>query len=360
MNTLKRFFVQLLEARRHHLPDPALLLDFSDIHRILIVRQHDQLGDLLISTPAIRAVRKRFPLAAITLVVREYTAPLAEHNPNIDHLLVFSENLRQWSIGKLRTFWRGLRANGGFDCAIVLNTVSRSFSSDMIAVLSGARYLVGPDLPSYDSSRPERIYNVIARRSPQQKTEIERNIDIVRVLGADENNWEYDLVLTETEDSEGLAIYESLNLSEGMRVLGVHFGGENPAKCLPLETLAAVIDESVKRFDCQVMLVRGPHEEARLQALERLVHVPVSVAPVMPLRIVAALIRRCNLFICNDTGALHIASSQRVPTISFHAISDPAVWKPVHPRHRAIKAEGGKIEKISAEAVMEEIQSVWG
>jgi ADP-heptose:LPS heptosyltransferase len=259
----------------------------------------------------------------------------------------------------LYSFWRQLR-NGRYDCAIVLNTVSRSFSSDTIAVLSRAKYIVGPDLPSYDASRPEKIYNVVARRSPGQKTEIERNLDIVRTLGADENDWEYDLVLTEAETAEGLKVYRSLNLSEGKRVLGVHFGGENPAKCLPLATLAAVIERAIVQFDCQVIVIRGPGEDARLKTLKGLLNIPISVAPVLPLRIAADLIRRCDLFVCNDTGTLHLASSQRVPTVSFHAISDPDVWKPAHARHRAIRAEGGLIETISADAVMEEIQSLWG
>ena len=105
----------------------------------------------------------RFPNAYIAIVVREYTAPVVEHNPYVDEVIVFYEKLRRWNLRKLVQFWKSVR--NGFDCVIVLNTISRSLSSDIIALLSGAKYIVGPGHLLLDPSRPERIYNVIVPRS---------------------------------------------------------------------------------------------------------------------------------------------------------------------------------------------------
>ena len=218
--TLKRLLFRLINAFRSG-TRYALPTSHDSFNRILIVRQHDQLGDLLIATPALRAMRRKFPNAFIAVVVREYTAPVVEHNPYIDEVIVFYEKLWRWNIRKLIMFWKSLR--NGFDCVIVLNTISRSLSSDIIALLSGAKYIVGPDHLLLDPSLPEKIYNVPIRRSSAQKHEIERNLDIVRALGADENDFEYDLVLTDAEVNEAERIYQSLGIAARQNGSGCAF-----------------------------------------------------------------------------------------------------------------------------------------
>lgn len=354
---LKRLFLPLVESLAPPAHSGGNAIPAEPLKKILIVRQHDQLGDVLISTPAIRAVRKRFPNAYIAIVVREYTASMMLGNPSVDKVIVFSEKLHYWTWKKWRRFWQEVRDDGGYDCAIVLNTVSRSMTSDIIAVLSRARIIVGPRQPSQDNGHTERIYTIVTERDPAAKSEIERNLDIVKALGAVENNHEYDFVLTEEEKAQSLTVVHSMGMKFSRPMLGVHFGAENPAKRLPLETLAMVIDESVEKFGYDVVLLRGPGEEQRLEKLMHLVKVPVHAAPVLPLRIAAAVIGRCSLFLCNDTGTLHIASGLRVPTVSFHALTDPAIWKPAHPRHIGIYAANGNIGSITAKEIMQAIEN---
>lgn len=326
-------------------------LPVKSFKRILIVRQHDQLGDLLIATPAIRAVRKKFPHAFIAVVAREYTAPILECNPYVDEIIIFYEKLWRWNIRKAISFLRSLRGHHGFDCAIVLNTISRSFSSDLIALFSRAPYIIGPDHISHDMSRPEKIYNVISRRSPAETTEIRRNIEIVETLGAEMNDFEYDLVLKDDEVLKAEKIFQSLTMNPQKNIVGVHFGALNPSKCFPLDRLALLIDWMIEKFDAEIVLIVSPNEiERREYLVSKLIH-KVHSAPIMPLRVLAALMRHVSLFICNDTGTLHIASSQRVATVSFHSLSDPAIWKPPQPRHIALRAIDGLITSITIEQV---------
>ncbi|MDE3057491.1 MAG: glycosyltransferase family 9 protein [Bacteroidota bacterium] len=331
-------------------------LPFESLRRILIVRQHDQLGDLLIATPAIRAVRKKFPKAHLAVVVREYTEPMMRNNPHVDEVIIFYERLRRWNYHRLKTFWLALRAGGGYDCAIVLNTVSRSLSSDIIALLSKAKYIVGSDHLPHETHSGEKIYNLVVHRSPGQETEIERNLDIVRALEADEADLEYDLVPTHKERIEAGHIFLALGLPEAKMTAGVHFGAIDPTRCFPLHKLAQVIDFMVERFDVNVVLIAGPNEIERRTFLLSHVHHKVFSAPVMPLRVMAAFVRHLQLFLCNDTGTLHIAASQRVPTVSFHGANDPAVWKPPHPRHIAVRADDALITSITIEQVMNAVE----
>ncbi|HTY10543.1 MAG TPA: glycosyltransferase family 9 protein [Bacteroidota bacterium] len=350
---LKRSLFRLVNSFRPGIRYSPQQLPLESFNRILIIRQHDQLGDLMIATPAIRALRRKFPKAFIAVVVREYTAPVIEHNPYVDEVIVFYEKLGRWNIRKFVSFWKSVRNK--FECVILLNTISRSLSSDLIALLSGAKYIVGPDHLKLDPSIPEKIYNVQVHRPQGQKHEIQRNLDIVRGLGADENDLEYDLVLTDAEVYEAERVYQILGIAPKAIVVGVHFGALNPSKCFPLDKLAAVIDWTIERYRAEAVLIVSPNEVDRKRIIESSLHHNVHSAPVMPLRIMAAFLRHLNLLMCNDTGTLHIAASQRVPTISFHSLSDPSIWKPPHPRHIAVRADDALITSITVEQVKEAV-----
>jgi ADP-heptose:LPS heptosyltransferase len=353
---LKRLLLQIIGLFRSGRKISPRELPVNRLKRILIVRQHDQLGDLLITTPAIRAVRRRFPNAYIGVVVREYTAPVIWDNPNVDEIIVYYEKLKKWNMQMFSLFLDQLRRDGGYDCAIVLNTISRSVSSDIIAVLSKAKYIIGPDHLKLDPDMPEKIYNVITPRSQHQQLEIEHNLDIVKAIGVPADGYEYDLSLDEEEQKEANKIYHELHLESGSMKIGVHFGTLDPTRRFPLPKLARVIDWIKNNTESDVILIVGPNEVRMRDELLRMLKTKVACAPQMPLRISAAFIQRLNLFLCNDTGTLHIASALRVPTLSFHSANDPAVWKPPHPRHTAVRAHDAKITSITAEQVIDALK----
>ncbi len=114
--TLKRYLFRLINAFRSGKQYAPSELPIDSFERILIIRQHDQLGDLLIATPAVRALRRKFPNAFIAIVVREYTAPVVQNNPYVDEIIVFYEKLWRWNVHKVITFWNEVRND--FDCTI--------------------------------------------------------------------------------------------------------------------------------------------------------------------------------------------------------------------------------------------------
>ena len=133
--------------------------------------------------------------------------------------------------------------------------------------------------------------------------------------------------------------------------MGVHFGALNPLKCFPLDSLAFIIDWTIENYDVEILPIVGPNEIQRRDYLVSMLSHAVHLTEVMPFRIMAAFMRHLSLFICNDTGTLHIASSQRVPTVSFHSLTDPAIWKPPHARHIALRADDALITSITVEQV---------
>ncbi|KAB2923158.1 MAG: glycosyltransferase family 9 protein [Bacteroidetes bacterium] len=357
----KRFFLSVIGALRPVRPLPPASLPLKMFRRILVVKQHDQLGDLLVTTPAIRALRKRYPEAFIAVVVREYTAPLMWENPNVDDIIVFREKVKRWDLGWVRQFLGQLRDGGGFDCAVVLNSVSRSMSSDVIALLSRAKYIVGPNHLSLMPGEPERIYNSVTPRVKGVQSEIQHYLDIVRAIGAAPDGMEYDYVVTDEEAAEAEKMLYDAGARSAEALVGVHLGALNREKRLPLDTLAHVIARIKKEFTCEVAVFHGPHDASLCdQLLTKVDRRSVRVLPLMPLRTAAAVIRKMNLLLCNDTGTMHIASAVRTPTVSFHSISEPAQWKPPHERHIGLRAADRRIGSIKPDEVMAAVREQMG
>ena len=329
-------------------------IDWTGVNRILVIRQHDQFGDFLLTTPALRALRLRFPQARITLVVRDYLEPVARNNPDIDHLLVFHESAWRWTPHAILQFKEELATP--FDLAVVFNTVSHSLSSDLIAAFSGARVRLGPETPTFDHCTVNPFYTLLAPVDPAQKHQVDRNLDVVRYIGAETDSHQYRFRLTDAEEVSGRLTLASLLPSSARRVIGLHFGTGDIRKRYPIAQLAHVCDQLGHDSATALLAIPAPGEDALLDALTKLTTVPLIQMPTLPLRIVASVLDQLNLLICNDTGVLHLAAAVNTPTVSFHAISDPAVWKPIGPRFIGLYARNGSIGTIPVDEVITAVQ----
>ncbi len=190
---------------------------------------------------------------------------------------------------------------------------------------------------------------MLTPRAAHDQLEIEHNLDIVKAFGVPPDGYDYDLLLDEEEVNEAEKVYHSLHIEGAALTIGVHFGTLDDTRRLPIQRLSQLIDWIKNDTGCEVVLIIGPNEVKMRDSLLRITKNKVICAPLMPLRVSAAFIRKMNLFICNDTGTLHIASAMNVPTVSFHSTNDPAVWKPPHDRHVAVRADDKKITSITLE-----------
>ena len=344
-------------ARHPQRPGPGLRSVEPDrIKRILIIRQHDQFGDFLLTTPAIRALRARFPDAHLALVVRAYLYPVAQGNPDVDEVLVFHESAFGWKPRDIRSFVGLMRRPT--DLAIVFNTVSHSLSSDLIAWLSGAPVVMGPASPTFDHLDHNPFYTVNVPVDPEPRHQIQRNLDLVRYVGADTDDFSYGYAMSAEERTGGREVIESLSGGPEGPVVAVHFGTGDARKRYPVEHLARVCEELAARHSARILVILAPGEDELLRALREETSTPLRCAPPMTLRMVAGVIHAADLLVCNDTGVLHLAAAVGTPTLSFHATSDPAWWKPPGARHRAFYAVNQRIEQISPDRVCREITAM--
>ncbi|HBZ86441.1 MAG: hypothetical protein A2509_07820 [Candidatus Edwardsbacteria bacterium RIFOXYD12_FULL_50_11] len=349
----KYFKAALLKALGLLLPDrrhQAREVDLSLIRRVIVIRQHDQLGDLLLSTPAFRALRQALPQAQITVVARQYTYRVLEHNPDIDRILVFPEKLYQATPAKLWRLWQGLRQ--GCDLAVVLNTISHSLSSDILARLTGARYILGSAENPFPGARPNLFYNLLAPGFGERVHETRRNLRILEYLNIRTKDMGESCALSPQEEEQGRDIlYKNHIMPE--RTVGIHLGAYNVCNRWPYQNYAALADWLVKDFGFQVAVFWGPGEDELGERFLGLVKGDVKVLSGLDIRQLASVMKPLRLMVCNDTGVMHLSAALGTPTFAIFGRSEPEFWRPLNRNFYGVRG----LDKTCASAELEVVQS---
>ncbi|MGH7723800.1 MAG: glycosyltransferase family 9 protein [Candidatus Eiseniibacteriota bacterium] len=340
----------------------------SRVRRILIVKTHDQLGDFLVATPAIAALRTRFPDATIGLVVRDYLAPLARHVPGVDRLWI----LPRGGPAGVGAIVATLASIAGFrpDLAFVMNSVSRSKTADLIAALSGARAIIGRSrvgagpLDAGPEPTLDALYDLDLPLEARSAHQVDRLLDLVRWTGASAASPRMLFVLDESERAAGRRMLANLAQEASGRGalakrVGIHPAAANALKCWPVESFVALgvalaSDSGAGHgggtdlFVLDTPKEPGPaHDVAQgLRARD----VRAAIVPPLPLAEFAGVLSALDLLVCNDSGVMHLAAAIGIPTVSIHSLGDPKEWAPQS--ERAIALRGEPIARVSVDDVL--------
>ncbi len=286
------------------------------MENILIVRT-DRLGDVLLTTPVSTALRAMFPRARISWLVRPYTAPLLEHNPDIDHILVD----RGDSPGRLADRIRDER----FDAAIVAYPRWR-----IVWALWRARVPVriGPANKAYCILLNRRIRQ---RRSKGAKHEADYNLELLKPLGASFKRYPTRYVATDAEREAARRLLETKGISGAKPVAILHPGSGGSSARWPLGHFTELGDR-LQAAGCDLLVTGGPGEDHEGAMAGKMRRTPAFVAPgSVNLRELAAILSRADLVVTNSTGPLHLAVALGVPTVSIYSpvpTRHPARWGP--------------------------------
>lgn len=332
-------------------------VDWSRVRRVLIIRQQDQLGDFLLSTPAIRAVRNRFPAAHIGIVVKDYFAGTMLNSPFVDERLVFCRKGRDWTAGKFLSLWKRLYKK--WDFAIVLSSESHSLTSDLLALLSGARWILGSARSPYGGCRRNFMYNLLAPDSAPSSHQSARNLDIVRIIGAGSDGLHESIHVTAGEKDAILLRFPEL-YGGTRQVVGFHIGANKKENRWPLARFAE-LREMLHRAGLKGPVVFwGPAEKNLGLEFLRLVKRPVHAVEPVDLREQAVHFALCDAVVCNDTGVMHLCASVGTPLVAVFGPTDPEFWKPAGGSFIALRSRDRKTESVSAVEVRKALFQILG
>jgi ADP-heptose:LPS heptosyltransferase len=147
-----------------------------------------------------------------------------------------------------------------------------------------------------------------------------------------------EFLLYEEDYAEAAALLKLLPTGRRPRV-GMHVGARPPARRWPLEHFAALADELVRFFNAEVLLTGGPDEKTMVRGvLERMETRAINLAGKTSLGGLAALMRKLDLFVSNDTGPAHLAVAVDCPSVTIFGPAEPQRWAPLdRERHPIVR-----------------------
>jgi heptosyltransferase II len=307
--------------------------------RILIVLPN-WVGDLVLSTPALKALRERFPESHVAFLLRSHLADILAGSRWADEVLRWPASSKGQSRPKRRQGFLGFAAelrDRHYDWAVLF---SNSFRAALLARLAGIRCRIGYDrdgrgLLLTDKLLPER-YN--GKYVPVPMTRY--YIAMARYLGCRACSSQPELFTTPEEDSAVNKVIATAGVSPAQPLVVLNPGSSfGPAKRWLPERFAEVGDRLAAEHGAAVFISCGPKETKTAWEVSGYMRQPATVLadPVMPLGPSKALIRRASLLVTNDTGPRHFANAFGTPVVTVFGPTDQQWTATDSPNERAIQ-----------------------
>ena len=304
--------------------------------KILIMRT-DRLGDAILSTPAIANLRKFYPDSYIAFLCRPYTKDVVEGNPYLDEIIIYDKNKEHKSIFSSIKFCLSLRKKN-FDTVFILNPNNRS---NMLAFFAGIPHRIGLNRKmGHLLTQP-----IEDKKHEGKKHELEYTLDILKEAG---------IPITEKQTyfpikKESEKRIEELLLANGIKnndFVVIHPSASCPSKRWMLDNfikLSRLIKEKTK---LKVIIISSKEEKKFAEELTKEERV-IDFRGILSICDIGVLLKQSKLFVSNDSGPVHIASSLNVPVISIFGRNDPGLspmrWKPLGEKsfyiHKAISCK---------------------
>ncbi|MDI3316075.1 MAG: glycosyltransferase family 9 protein [Bacillota bacterium] len=308
------------------------------------------LGDTLFATPALRALRRRFPGAQVTVLAWSSNAELLAGNPAVDRL---------WEAeGPIELpRWLVTCQEARFDLAVGLSNVG-----SWLAAFSGARWRTG-----FASQSLGLLYNVPV---PDRRDlhAVDYALRVAAALGAEPPRDPAPEVYPSPAERRWARRFERRFRLPGRPLVAIHPGGRFfPQKRWPATYFARLASELERRRGARLLVVGGPDDaeagEAILDALAERGN-GRNLAGRIGLRRTAALLARADLFVGNDSAPLHLAWAMGTPTLALFGPTDPRNFAPRGERHRLLQVPmscgpcvhwmGGTLEYLAARRYQED------
>lgn len=294
----------------------------ESVHRI-VVRSPNWIGDAVMCEPAVSAVGRLFPHAELTLLAKPAVAELFKGHPAVSDVLVYEDRGQHEGLtGK----WRLARAmrRGRFDLAILFQN---AFEAALLAFLAGIprRYGYATD------GRRLLLSDPVPRPGKQAVAhQVEYYLGMLRPLGCEERAVPPRLALFREEETAMARRLAQSGITGSELLIGLNpgstYGGAK--RWLP-ERFAETADRLAGQYDARVLIVGARGEEPLAQAIAgRIKAKTVVLSGKTSVRDLMAAVKRCAVFITNDTGPMHIAAAFGVPVV---AVFGPTDWRTTAP-----------------------------
>ncbi len=280
----------------------------EQIQHILIIR-FSSIGDIVLTTPTLRALRRRFPDARIDMATKQEYAELVETNPALNHVYRYDSRS---GIGGVLRFGRELRQIR-YDLCVDLHGNVRS---------RALRLLIQPTTQTV-FSKQMLARTLLVRAKINRYGRIlpvpERYLASVARFGVQNDEKGLELFPTQNEETHVAGLFAAEHLHDEELVVGFGAIAAHPLKQWPIENFIALGQRLIERHQARIVLFGGPGDRATAERIaQQLSNQPIVLCGRVSLLASAVALKRCAIFVGNDTGTVHIAAAMQRPVVALY------------------------------------------
>lgn len=339
--------------------------------KILVVRT-DRVGDVVLSTPVLKALRENYPRAHIAIMVSPYTREIVEGNPYVDEIIVYDKNKEYRGVIGFWKFVRELKKKN-FDLAIILHTKKRT---NLIAYLSRIPRRIGYEDKKFGFLLTDKIEDT---RPLGLKHEVDYCLDVLKKLDIEPKD-KTTYAAVKKEDLAWADNFLEVNgILKNDKIVCLHPGASCASKRWLMVRFIELAERLVKEYSVKIILVASGCDVKIADEIAKNIKGQVlNLAGKTTLSRLSAVLKRSRLFISNDSGPVHIASAVGTPVISIfgrnQAGLSPVRWKPIGKLDRHLHKDVGCavclahncpigfecLKAITVEDVLDAVNSIFG
>jgi lipopolysaccharide heptosyltransferase II len=283
--------------------------------RILVTRLR-YLGDVILTTPAVTALKERYPEAEIDYATERPYADVLERNPDIDRIIRLSRDSRR-VLGEIAAI-RSSRYTACID--LFYNP-----RSAILLFLSGIPIRVG-------GSRKfrRRLYTHRFEIPAETRSAVAHHVAAMGIFDVARRDALPRVCLAQAEIDAGRELLDRTfgMRTSGRRIVAMHPGGTWQSKRWPPGSFAELARAVRERMGASVVLVTGPGEEGIADRVRTQSGGAAQVLPFQPLRTIAAVLACCDAVVANDGGMMHLSVAVGRPTVAVFGPTEPDIWFP--------------------------------
>ncbi len=314
---------EIIKKRTEVYNKRKIIVDPEKIQKILII-QFGPFGDVFLTSSIFECIKKQYPKATLSYLVRSPYQITVQNHPFLDDIITFPKKKGlQYLIERFKLF--KLIRDKKFDLVIDQQC---NPGSQQVTLFSGAKYRVG-----YHFGQFAFVYNLKASVHKERYTPSKR-FDLLSPLGISEKPWKF---YYEIQQKSYDTIKEWLNKVSlnNKKFIVLSPGSPVKRKIWNLDNYAKLGDMIKNLLHLEIVLLWAPNEFDYAQYVADKMKEPCLLAPKTSINESLALLKSCEMLICNDGGLNHFSVASETKTLALFGCTHPLVWSPasVFPTH---------------------------
>jgi len=296
----------------------------QDVRRILVIELL-YIGDVIVITPALRALKKKFPGAKIDVILRPSMKDVLSGNPNIDKILTYDKKDFDKDFDYIIK-----ELENSYDLAVLFHPGIDIGNYKISKLLKKAKipFRIGCTKVGFFEGKGFFMHRK-TKPTFKLKHKIEDNLDVIRTIGIDTKDKNLDIYTTKESKQYINSLFKKEKITKKDFTVAIHASPQHKTHEWSIRKFANVADELVKKYKAKIIFT-GTQKDEKYNDLiiEFMEEKAINLAGKTDIKQFFAAIKRANLVISVDTSAMHIAAAFEKPTIALFGAGNPKIWRP--------------------------------